>query len=114
MNFRPWGVIKKAIIWIPAGFYDRMRSRAGENQIKAGKLIAEKFDDCEPWSDHLEVSAISSINHAIENNDFASARGLVAFGTTQTANKECLELVEFAIDLLAEGKEILFDLYFLE
>jgi hypothetical protein len=114
MAFRPWGVLKKAIIWTSAGFVDRINKRRGCADIKVGKMIAQKFDNCQPWTDHLMPAAINSINDAVKTNDFSSARGLVALGTTAMANRDCIEMLEFAIDLLADGNELLVDLYFLE
>jgi hypothetical protein len=114
MAFRPWGLVKKAIIWTSAGFVDRINKRRGCTDIKVGKMIAQKFDNCQPWTDHLTPTAISNINDAMKSNDFSSARGLVAFGTTSVANRGCIEMLEFAIDLLADGNELLVDLYFLE
>ncbi|MFT5791524.1 MAG: hypothetical protein ACI9LI_000860 [Saprospiraceae bacterium] len=114
MTFRPWGIVKKAIIWTSAGFIDRINQKRGCANIKVGKMIAQKFDNCQPWTDHLTPTAINNINVAMKANDFNSARGLVAFGTTAVANKDCIEMLEFAIDLLADGKELLINLYFLE
>jgi hypothetical protein len=114
MTFKPWGIVKKAVIWTSAGFIDKINQKRGCGNIKIGKMIAQKFDNCQPWTDHLTPTAINDINDAIKANDFGSARGLVAFGTTAVANKDCIRMLEFAIDLLADGKELLIDTYLLE
>ena len=114
MAFRPWGIVKKAMIWTSAGFVDKINKRRGCPDIKVGKMIAHRFDNCLPWTDHLTPTSINNINDAMKANDFSSARGLIAFGATDVANKDCIKMLEFAIDLLADGNEFLIDLYFLE
>lgn len=110
----PWGVLKKVVIWTSAGFFDRINQRRGCADIKVGKMVAQRFNDCQPWTDHLMPSVINSINEAMKAKDFKSARGLVALGTKAAANKQCIKILEFAIELLADGNELLVDLYFLE
>lgn len=82
--------------------------------MKVGKMIAQKFDDCQPWTNHLTPTAINNINDAMKANDFSSARGLIAFGTTAVSDQSCIKMLEFAVELLADGNEFLIDLYFLE
>ena len=60
-------------------------------------MIAQKFDGCQLWTDHLRPTAIDDINDAMKHNGFNSARGLITFGPTAVANRDCIKMLKFAI-----------------
>jgi len=56
--------------------------------------------------DHFERSALDGIHEALKVRDFASARGLAAFGAAEGSSEYCIKLVETFIDWLSTGEEI--------
>jgi hypothetical protein len=111
MTFNPFGVVRKIGVWTSAGFVDRFTGRCTGCHMNFGKRVASKLDDCAPWTDHIEASSLVGIEAAVRDRDFTSARFLLAIGQKSTAVTACINVAELAINLLAEGHEITFDLY---
>ena len=107
----PFGIAKKVVTWTTAGFSDRFASRLTGKKVTFGQRVAAKIDQREPWDRHLEISAIEGINKALSEKDFEAARILLAFGAKEDAVGECLQLLSMAIELLAHGEEITFELF---
>lgn len=106
-----WGLGKKAAVWTAAGFTDRFAFRQTGVKSSFAKHVAAKLDECHPWEDHIHEKSLSDIDMAISNKDFGAARLLLAFGSRDEASTHCIRLAELAVDLLAEGKEITFELF---
>lgn len=102
---KPVAFAKKCSTWLVAGFSDRMASRVSGKKISFAKHIAEKVDQCEPWTDHIESSSIAGINQAIKDGDFKSARMLLAIGA-KDSKSFCVAIALSAIDFLALGNEV--------
>jgi len=95
--------IKTGVAFVADGMFDKFSSRFTGKKICFAKHITAKLSECEPWSDHFEVSAINGIESALKNSDFPSARGLAAFGFKECASMYCVELAEKAIEFLVSG-----------
>ena len=100
------------LLWDSAGFSDLISSRLFGKTITYGQRVARKIDKCEPWSDHLEESAIENIHEAIRSKEYNVARFFIAFGSKEKAVIECIEILKLAIEFLAHGEEFTFDLFF--
>jgi hypothetical protein len=93
------------------GFVDRLSSRITGKKICIGKELLIKLGACEPWPDHIDSAVIPMLNEAIKNKDFDSARSLVRL-SVMLSEKDgyksfCVSLLLSAIDLLAQGEEVL-------
>jgi hypothetical protein len=111
MKLNPFGVLRKIGIWTGAGFVDRISRRCSGCDMNFGKRVASKLDECAPWSDHIESSSLAGIDAAVREKDFCSARFLLAIGQKSTALAHCINAAELAINLIAEGEEITFELF---
>lgn len=103
--------IRRGASFFIGGFTDRFASRITGKKKSFGKCIAAKFNECEPWTDHFEISSLEMINQALAEKDFASARGLAAFGVAEGASPYCVKIASLAIELLSEGEEVIFNLF---
>ena len=108
----PFGMVRKVITWTSAGLIDKFTTRLSGKKMTFGQRIAAKIDQCEPWSDHLEISAIKGINKALSSKEFEAARAFVALGSKEDAVRECIELLKLGIEILASGEEIQFELFY--
>ena len=111
MALRPFGILNKMATWTWAGIADKMATRFSGRKCSLAKHMAMKIDKCEPWTDHLETSSLMQVDSAIKNREFATARFLVALRQKEEAIRYCINLALSAIDFLAEGEELTFELF---
>jgi hypothetical protein len=111
MKLNPFGLLRKFGIWTSAGIVDRCSTRFTGGEMNFGKSVASKLDECTPWTDHIESSSLAGIEAAVRNKDFTSARFLLAIGQKSSAAAHCIKIAELAINLMAEGQEITFELF---
>lgn len=111
MSFRLFGVIKKVGTWTSAGFVDRMYQRFTGKKHSLAKHVAAKLDKCEPWTDHFEKSSLESITTSIKDKNFVGARIMLSLGVKETASRYCVDLAFLAVELLACGDEITYELF---
>lgn len=112
MKFTPIAFIRKAVTWTCAGAVDRVTSRCSGKRMDFGMKIASKLDECQPWTDHFETSSLHEMHKAIDDKQFNAARLIHAIGAKEAANKHCLDLALLAINMLADGEDITFDLFY--
>lgn len=67
------------------------------------------MSNCEPWTNHLDHTALSHIELACKNACYDIARGFVAIGDQPSASQHCLKLAEMAIEMLAKENEAVVD-----
>jgi hypothetical protein len=106
-----FGVLKKFGLWSCAGFSDRMCSKVSRQKCSFALQVVAKLDQCEPWTDHFELSTIKSLNEAMKLKDFAAVRTLIDIGVKEDAVIECVELAKLAVDLIAHGSEITYEFF---
>lgn len=108
----PWNLIKKVTSFMTGGIMDSLASRSTGRPIDFGQRVAARLNDCEPWVDHYEHSTLIGINKAYKDRDFEACRTLLAIGVREGADSRCVELANLAVDLLAAGREVSFDLFY--
>lgn len=112
MRKRLWGLLKRGGSFLVGGIVDSIVSRDTHHKINFGQAVASKLNECEPWNDHYEHSIFVKIDRACKDKDFSTIRAMLAIGAKEGASQHCLELAEFAINMLALGIEPEFSLFF--
>lgn len=100
------GKSKSCLAFFAGGIVDRIKYRSTGKKSTFGKCVAAKLSECEPWTDHYDVSAMEDIRDAITNHDFVSARGLADITVKEGAEGVCVGMLKSLIEWLAEGKEL--------
>lgn len=111
MSFKPFGVVKKVVTWTFAGMTDRFTMRLTGKKSSIAKHVASKIDNCEPWTDHFDEGSLKSIDESIKLKDYTATRFFLAFGSKENADPHCLDLAKLAVELLAMGEEVTFELF---
>lgn len=101
---------RKLVTGFFAGTFDHTTSYITGKRISVAKHLIDKLKKCDPWSDHIVESAAKGITIALAEGDYKAARILLALGSSESADKTCLELLKAAIDICALNDEIIYDL----
>lgn len=107
---KPRSFLRRHVVFFGTGFYNRWKARLTGKSTSFGDLLALKFKECEPWSDHFYKSSIDGIKNAIKAKEFANAHGFLALNAKPEANQFCGALMKEFINFMAFGGEVSIEL----
>lgn len=110
----PISFVRRHLSFVGAGITDRVFTRTTGKKFSFARHVAAKLNNCEPWTDHFERPALTELSKAYKLGDFNAMRIFAGLGVAEGASPHCVGLAHMAIELLAEGSEIVIELAFLE